>query len=76
MEGDFNMGIGVSKLVEKSSGKVVGAFRTFGFAFLYSGTTVCPNLNVVGDDYSAHTTFTGLVLKDSLGRVRTALARN
>lgn len=75
MDGDFNLGVGVSKLVERGSRNAVATFRTFGFAFLYSGTTVCPNLSVVGDDSSAHTAFTALVLRDALGKVRTTVVR-
>lgn len=75
MDGDFNRGIGVSKLLDRSSGNVVAALRTFGFDFLYSGTTVCPRLKVVGDDYSAHTAFTSLVFKDAAGKVRSIVER-
>jgi hypothetical protein len=75
MDGDFNRGIGVSKLLDRSTGKVVAALRTFGFDFLYSGTTVCPRLKVVGDEYSAHIAFTSLVFKDTSGKVRSVTAR-
>lgn len=75
MDGDFNLGVGVSKLQERASHNVLATLRTFGFAFLYQGTSVCPALRVVGDDESAHTAFTTLVLKDSSGKVRTVEER-
>lgn len=74
MDGDFNKGRGVSKLLDRSSGKVVAVLRTFGFDFLYSGSEECPMLKVVGDDYSAHAAFTSLVFKDSEGKVRSVVA--
>lgn len=74
MDGDFNRGIGVSRLVKRSSGESVATLRTYGFSFLYSGTEVCPRLKVVGDEYSPHTAFTTLVLLDALSNVRSAVS--
>ena len=74
VRGDINQSDGTTKVFERLTDKVVGIFRSFRFSFFGSGS-VCPNVRVEGEAYSAHLELMKLVFMDAKGNVKKAIFR-
>jgi hypothetical protein len=72
--GDINMVDGTTKIVERSTDRVIAVYRSFYYSFLESGS-FCPGGSVEGQLHDVHVELTKLVFLDAKGSVRKASFR-
>jgi len=70
--GNINQADGTTKILERSTDKVVAIFRSFYFSFFGSGS-YCPRINVDGAMYNAHLELTRMIFMDVKGAVKKAI---